>query len=47
MLHDEYDRLWAFCASLTNFHISKYPLRDVEPRVQINEEEDEEEEENN
>ena len=32
-----YDDLWMFCASLTNFHIMKHPLRSEE----VEEEEDE------
>ena len=33
---------WAFCASRTNYHISKHPLREKEPGVicEVFEEED-------
>ena len=43
-IHVEYDMNWTFCAALTNFHISKHPLRENEPGVVINFEEEEEEE---
>ena len=41
-VHEEYDMNWAFCASLTNYHISKHPLREKEPGVicEVFEEED-------
>ena len=28
-----YDHYWEFCAALTNYHISRHPLRDIESGV--------------
>lgn len=35
--NEEYEDFWYFCSSLTNIHISHYPLRDLERGVEITE----------
>ena len=35
--NEDYEEFWYFCSSLTNFHISHYPLRDLERGVEITE----------
>lgn len=37
---DNYQYFWNFCSSLTNYHISKNPLRDFEREVYLKDDDD-------